>query len=397
MNPDLERLQAYPFQRLKQLLDGRQPADKSAIKLSIGEPAHPPPAFVLDTLRDSLNDIARYPATKGEVALREAMASWLCQRFQLPALDPETEVLPVSGTREALFAVAQACIDRSQQPLVISPNPFYQIYEGAALMAGADLRWLDCRGDSGFLPDFTSLSEADWKRCQLLYICSPGNPSGAVIPESTLQWLIEQAQRYDFIIASDECYSEIYLDEATPPPGLLQAAAAMGHTDYRQCLVFHSLSKRSNLPGLRSGLVAGDAAILKRFLQYRTYQGCAMPLPQQLASIAAWQDEQHVQENRQRYREKFEAVLPILQPVMSVQRPEAGFYLWPTLDESDTEFAADLYAEENVTVLPGSFLGRGEGASNPGAGHCRLALVAELEQCVEAAQRIAGFCQRRSQ
>lgn len=397
MNPDLERLQAYPFERLKALLDSRQAADKSAIKLSIGEPAHPPPAFVLDRLRDSLGEIARYPATKGDGALREAMATWLCQRFQLPALNPETEVLPVSGTREALFAVAQACVDRSRQPLVISPNPFYQIYEGAALMAGADLRWLDCRADSGFLPDFESISEADWQRCQLLYICSPGNPSGAVIPQSTLQWLIEQAQRYDFIIASDECYSEIYLDESTPPTGLLQAAAAMGHTDYRQCLVFHSLSKRSNLPGLRSGLVAGDAEILKRFLQYRTYQGCAMPLPQQLASIAAWQDETHVQDNRQRYREKFEAVLPLLQPVMNVDRPEAGFYLWPTLGCSDTEFAADLYAEENVTVLPGSFLGRGEGDANPGAGHCRLALVAELDQCIEAAHRIAGFCQRRSQ
>lgn len=397
MNPDLERLQAYPFERLKALLDSRQAPDKSAIKLSIGEPAHPPPAFVLERLRDSLGEIARYPATKGDATLREAMANWLCQRFQLPSLNPETEVLPVSGTREALFAVAQACIDRSQQPLVISPNPFYQIYEGAALMAGADLRWLDCRADSGFLPDFESISEADWQRCQLLYICSPGNPSGAVIPQSTLQWLIEQAQRYDFIIASDECYSEIYLDESAPPTGLLQAAAAMGHSDYRQCLVFHSLSKRSNLPGLRSGLVAGDADILKRFLQYRTYQGCAMPLPQQLASIAAWQDETHVQDNRQRYREKFDAVLPILQPVMNVDRPEAGFYLWPTLGCSDTEFAADLYAEENVTVLPGSFLGRGEGDANPGAGHCRLALVAELDQCIEAAHRIAGFCQRRSQ
>ena len=391
MNPDLDRLQAYPFERLKQLLDQRQAAAKPAIKLSIGEPAHPPPAFVLDRLRDSLEDIARYPATKGDIALREAMAAWLCQRFQLPALNPDTEVLPVSGTREALFAVAQACIDRSKNPLVISPNPFYQIYEGAALMAGADLHWLDCRSDSAFLPDFESVSESDWQRCQLLYICSPGNPSGAVIPQATLQWLIEQAQRYDFIIASDECYSEIYLDEDTPPPGLLQAAAAMGRTDYRNCLVFHSLSKRSNLPGLRSGFAAGDSEVLQRFLRYRTYHGCAMPIHHQLASIAAWNDEKHVQTNRALYREKFDAVLDILGGPLKVSAPAAGFYLWPKTPISDEAFAQRLQAEHNVTVLPGRYLSRTINGKNPGENRIRMALVAPLEECIEGAQRIKAL------
>jgi N-succinyldiaminopimelate aminotransferase len=389
MNPDLLVLQPYPFERLRQLFADLAPAaGKSAIALSIGEPRHPSPDFVLKVIADNLPRLANYPSTAGIPELGQAVANWLQRRFSLIAIDPLHQILPVSGTREALFAFAQAVVDRSRDALVMSPNPFYQIYEGAALLAGAQPVFINCTADTGFLPDFASISEQQWQQCQLLYLCSPGNPTGAVMPLAQLQSLIRLAQEHDFVIASDECYSEIYFDEANPPPGLLQACAAMGDSDYRNCVVFHSLSKRSNLPGLRSGFVAGDTEILRRFLQYRTYHGCAMPVHHQLGSIAAWSDEVHVQANRQLYRDKFTAVLEILDGQLEVTAPDAGFYLWPKTPISDTELARQLFAREHVTVLPGSFLARPAHGLNPGANRLRMALVAEPEQCIEAAQRI---------
>ena len=393
MNPDLERLQPYPFEKLRTLLADTQPVAKPHIALSIGEPKHATPALITDSLRDHLDALSSYPLTKGIAALREAIADWLIARFRLPAqgIDPEIQVLPVNGTREALFAFAQAVVDRTRAPLVLSPNPFYQIYEGAALLAGAQPHFLACTADRAYQPDFDAVAAATWERCQLIYLCSPGNPTGAVIPQEQLQKLIGLAQRYDFVIASDECYSELYFDESAPPVGLLQAAAAMGHEDFRRCVVFHSLSKRSNAPGLRSGFVAGDAQILGRFLHYRTYHGCAMPLQHQHASIAAWRDEEHVRANRDLYREKFDAVLAILQPVMQVQRPDAGFYLWARTPGGDEAFARGLFEQQHVTVLPGSYLSREIDGINPGAGHVRMALVATPDACIEAAQRIREY------
>jgi len=390
MNPDLHRLEPYPFEKLRRLFEGLEPpADKSPIALSLGEPRHAAPHFVLQTVAANLDRASTYPSTAGLLVLRQAMANWLTTRFGLPGVDPERQVLPLNGTREGLFAFAQAVVHRKPGALVMSPNPFYQIYEGAALLAGATPHFIDCVAANGFLPDFDAVTPEQWRDCQLLYICSPGNPTGAVIPLERLQQLIALAREYDFIIAGDECYSEIYFDEGSPPPGLLQACAAAGDTDYRNCVVFHSLSKRSNLPGLRSGFIAGDADILADFLLYRTYHGCAMPPYHQLASVAAWEDEEHVKENRRRYREKFSAVLAELEGHLEVGAPDAGFYLWPRTPVPDTDFARQLYAEEHVTVLPGRFLARNSGAGNPGEGRVRMALVAELEQCVEAARRIA--------
>ncbi len=395
MNPDLNRLQPYPFERLAALKSGLEPpAELDHIALSIGEPRHPTPSLIHESVLGHLHGLSRYPNTRGETTLREAIVDWLSARFSLPtgSLDPETQVLPVNGTREALFSFAQAVINRGRtQPLVMMPNPFYQIYEGAALLAGAQPHYLNCTESNGFVPDFESIDTLAWKRCQLLYLCSPGNPSGAVIDLATLQRLIELAERHDFIIAADECYSEIYLDERQPPVGLLQAAAAMGHEDYRRCVVFHSLSKRSNAPGLRSGFVAGDRRILADYFRYRTYHGCAMPLQHQAASAAAWRDERHVRANREAYRAKFDAVLDILSPTLEIQRPEAGFYLWMKTPIADTDFAAWLYASRNVTVLPGSFLSRDTPSGNPGRDRVRMALVAELDECVDAARRIRGF------
>lgn len=389
MNPDLQKLQPYPFERLRQLFAGLEPpAKKQAISLSIGEPRHAAPSFVLAEIGANLHRLSNYPSTAGLPELREAIAAWLQRRFHLADVDAAHQVLPVNGTREALFAFAQAVVAPKSQALVMSPNPFYQIYEGAALLAGATPHFLNCTAASGLLPDFASVSEQQWQQCQLLYLCSPGNPTGAVMPLAQLQQLITLAREHDFIIASDECYSEIYFDENAPPAGLLEACAAMGDSDYRNCVVFHSLSKRSNLPGLRSGFVAGDAEILRQFALYRTYHGCAMPVHHQLGSIAAWNDEAHVQANRQLYREKFSAVLAEFDGKLDVSAPDAGFYLWPRLDSSDTEFARQLYATENVTVLPGSFLARDAHGINPGANHLRIALVAEPEQCVNAARRI---------
>ncbi|MDY0049853.1 MAG: succinyldiaminopimelate transaminase [Halothiobacillaceae bacterium] len=402
MNRDLDRLHPYPFEKLAALKQGiTPPEDRAHIALSIGEPRHAPPEFVLRTLSEHLGGLAQYPLTKGQASLREAIADWLTKRFQLPAhtLDPERHILPVAGTREALFSFAQAVVDRhpcgAEAPLVLMPNPFYQIYEGAALLAGAEPWYYPTDAQNGFLPDFDAIPEAIWARCQLFYVCSPGNPTGAVLDDSGYLRLLEHAERHDFIIASDECYSELYFDESAPPTGLLQTAAQHGRDRYTRCVVFHSLSKRSNLPGLRSGFVAGDADILKRYLRYRTYQGCALPPPTQAASEAAWRDETHVLANRALYRHKFDAVLDILQGVLDVRRPDAGFYLWAHTPDhwSDTDFARELYARENLTVLPGSYLSRPVDGHDPGANYLRLALVAEPEACIEAAQRLRRFVQ----
>ncbi len=391
MNPLLARLQPYPFEKLRQLFADLTPAPaKSAISLSIGEPRHPSPPFVVEALAASLDKLANYPATAGLEALRAAIASWLTRRFALAGIDPGHQVLPVNGTREALFAFAQAVLAPGEEALVMMPNPFYQIYEGAALLAGAQPHFINCTAESDFLPDFGAVTEEQWRRCRLLYLCSPGNPTGAVLPLAQLQSLIALAREYDFVIASDECYSEIYRDEDQPPAGLLQACAAMGDSDYRNCVVFHSLSKRSNLPGLRSGFVAGDASILRDFLLYRTYHGSAMPLHHQFASIAAWRDEGHVRENRQRYREKFSAVLAILDGHLEVMAPDAGFYLWPRTPIPDTQFARALYEGEHVTVLPGRFLARPCAGVNPGEFRVRMALVAEQAECEEAARRVVA-------
>jgi N-succinyldiaminopimelate aminotransferase len=395
MNENLNQLQPYPFEKLRTLFEGTNPdTSKAPIALSIGEPKHTSPAFVLQAVADNLDKLANYPATLGIPELRTTIAQWLQQRFALPAIDADTQVLPVNGTREALFAFAQTVVNPVPGATVISPNPFYQIYEGAALLAGATPDFLNCTAENGFIPDFDAVTEQQWQNCQLLYLCTPGNPTGAVIPSATLQQLIALARQYDFVIASDECYSEIYPDENNPPPGLLQACAEMGDSDYRNCIVFHSLSKRSNLPGLRSGFVAGDARILANFLKYRTYHGCAMPLHHQLASIAAWGDEQHVRENRQLYRDKFSAVLAQLNGHMEVSAPEAGFYLWPKTPIADTDFARLLYEQEHVTVLPGRYLGRDAAGSNPGENRVRMALVAPLSDCIEAAERIVSVVTR---
>ncbi len=396
MNPDLNRLHPYPFEKLATLKAGAvPPTDLPHIALSIGEPQHPPPEPVLRVLAEQLPRLAQYPATRGLPELRQVIAGWATQRFQLPPGSlSEAHLLPVNGTREALFAIAQTVVDRNApRPLIVSPNPFYQIYEGAALLAGADLHLLNCTADNGFVPDFASVSADIWRDCQLVYLCSPGNPAGAVVSEQQWRQLIALADMHDFIIAADECYSEIYRDEQQPPLGLLEVCAHLGRTDYRRCLVFHSLSKRSNLPGLRSGFVAGDAQLIAEFLRYRTYHGCAMPVPTQLASIAAWQDEAHVRENRQHYREKFDAVLDILGDALPCQRPDAGFYLWPETPVDDETFARELYAQQNVTVLPGSYLGRDFGDGNPGKNRVRMALVAPLAECVTAAKRIRTFVQ----
>jgi len=394
MNPDLDRLQPYPFEKLADLKAGvKPPAGLDHIALSIGEPKHATPRLVTDVVAAHLHNLSVYPSTRGAAELREVIAKWLTRRFDLPegSIDPTRQILPLNGTREGLFAFAQAVIDRRPSPLVLMPNPFYQIYEGAALLAGAEPRYLPSTEANGFVPDFEIVDRDTWRRCQLVYICSPGNPTGAVIDEGALQRLITLADEHDFIIAADECYSELYADEEARPPGLLQAAAAMGRTDYRRCTVFHSLSKRSNAPGLRSGFAAGDADIIERFFRYRTYHGCAMPLQHQQASIAAWSDEGHVIANRQLYREKFAAVLEILDGVLDIPRPQAGFYLWPKTPIPDTDFARGLYGSQNVTVLPGRFLSRSSEGVDPGVNRVRLALVPPLDECVDAATRIRRY------
>jgi N-succinyldiaminopimelate aminotransferase len=396
MNPNLDRLQPYPFEKLATLKAGiTPPADKAHIALSIGEPKHPTPSFISEAIISHLHTLSNYPLTRGSDTLREAIVGWLNRRFEVPdgLLDAARHVLPVNGTREALFAFAQAVVEPHADARVMMPNPFYQIYEGAALLAGATPYFLNTTAEHNFLPDLDAASEADWQNCQLLYLCSPGNPTGAVADAATLGKLLELADKHDFIIASDECYSEIYFDEDRPPVGLLQVAAQLGRTDFSRCVVFHSLSKRSNAPGLRSGFVAGDEKVIQQFLKYRTYHGCAMPPATQAASITAWDDEAHVKHNRDLYREKFAAVLKILSPVLDVQMPDAAFYLWAKTPNnmSDTEFARGLFETQNVTVLPGSFLSRDTDAGNPGEGYLRMALVAPLDECVDAAQRIQTY------
>ncbi|MBF8660532.1 succinyldiaminopimelate transaminase [Pseudomonas putida] len=398
MNPALSQLQPYPFEKLRALLGSVTPAaDKRAIALSIGEPKHASPPFVAQAMADNLDKLAVYPSTLGLPALRQAIGQWCERRFGVPAgwLDAERHILPVNGTREALFAFTQAVVDRDADGLVLSPNPFYQIYEGAALLAGATPHYLPCLEGNGFNPDFDAVPDHVWARCQILFLCSPGNPTGALVPMDTLKKLIALADAHDFVIAADECYSELYFDEDAPPPGLLSACAELGRSDFKRCVVFHSLSKRSNLPGLRSGFVAGDADIIKPFLLYRTYHGCAMPVQTQLASIAAWEDEAHVRANRDQYRAKYDAVLAILEPVMDVQRPDGSFYLWAKVPGSDADFTRDLFEAEHVTVVPGSYLSREVDGVNPGAGRVRMALVAPLSECIEAAERIRAFLRTR--
>jgi len=400
MNPKLELLQPYPFEKLNALKAAvTAPTTLSAISLSIGEPKHPAPQFVCNTLIENINTLANYPLTKGSDKLRQVITQWLNQRFSLPqdALDPNRHILPVNGTREALFAFAQCIIDPTEQATVLMPNPFYQIYEGATYLAGATPVFLNTTKENNFIPDFNQVNEETWQRCQLLYLCTPGNPTGAALDHNTLEKLIHLAEKYDFIIASDECYSEIYPDENNPPKGLLEVSAAMGRLDFKNCVVFHSLSKRSNLPGLRSGFVAGDAEIMKKFLLYRTYHGCAMPLANQAASEKAWADEEHVIENRRLYRQKFDAVIRILRSVTEVSAPDASFYLWLKTPEDDETFAQKLFAQTHITILPGSYLSRPVNNINPGKGYVRLALVAQLDECIEAAQRIKEFIEQNYQ
>ncbi len=397
MNPDLDRLHPYPFERLRALFADLQPTPAlEPIRLSVGEPQHPPPEAVQAVLAESLAGLARYPSTRGQRDLREAIAGWLQRRYGLSAaLDPERHVLPVNGTREALFALAQVVVDREPGAVVLLPNPFYQIYEGAALLAGAEPWYLDTPVEQDFLPDLESVPRILWERCRLLYLCSPGNPHGAVMSRAQWQTAIELAHRYDFVIAADECYAELYREGSEPPPGILEAADALGLTHYDRCIAFHSLSKRSNLPGLRSGFVAGDPEVLARFHTYRTYQGCALPPPVQAASRAAWLDEDHVRTNRERYRAKFDAVVPILQEVLDVAVPAAGFYLWPEVPRGDdTGFARGLYAQKHVTVVPGRFLARAQPHGDPGRGRVRIALVDDEARCRQAAERIRDFVHR---
>lgn len=399
MNPHLAQLQPYPFERLAKLLAGLEPpAGMKPISMGVGEPQHAVPAFILETLREALGGIAHYPNSLGSEQLRDSIAGWLGRRFALgdAAVNPQTQVLPVAGTREALFAFAQAIVDRSQTARVVMPNPFYQIYEGAALLAGAQPTLMPCQADHQWLPDFNAIDEQQWQQCQLLYLCSPANPTGAVMPMAQLQLAIELAHRHDFVIAADECYSEIYLDEATPPPGLLQAAKQVGNDRFERCVVFHSLSKRSNVPGMRSGFVAGDQNLLKAFRQYRTYHGCTMSPAVQAASAAAWSDESHVQENRALYREKFRVFLDTLDldslnGRLTAAEPEASFYLWPKVqipDQDDESLIRRMYSEAALSALPGRYLARDIDGHNPGADHLRLSLVPPLEDCREAAQRL---------
>ena len=396
MNPRLEALHAYPFERLARLKAHlTPPAQLTHIAMSIGEPQHTPPAFVLEALRQHLDRLGSYPATAGLPQLRAACAGWLTRRYGLPAgsVNPETMVLPVNGTREGLFAFVQAAVDGGRAPLVAMPNPCYQIYEGAALLAGAQPYFLDTTAANGYQPDLSAVPAQVWKRCQALFLCSPGNPTGAVLPPGLLRQALDLADRYDFVIAADECYADIYLDERAPPPGLLQAAQASGRERFERCVVFHSLSKRSSVPGLRSGFVAGDPAFMAHFLLYRTYHGSAMPVPTQLASVAAWQDDAHAAANRRVYQEKFARVLPILRPVMDVTQPAGGFYLWPDVGGDEERFTRELFVRANLTVLPGSYLGRSGAAGNPGAGRVRISLVPGVAQCLEAAHRLREFLQ----
>ena len=397
MNHNLTYLHPYPFAKMATLLANSVPAhDYSEIKLGIGEPKHEPPAFVLDVLRENLDKISRYPTTNGMFELRQTIAHWLEKRFFLHHVDANTQVLPVMGTREAIFSLVQAVVDHKASvspmpaPTIVMPNPFYQIYEGAAILAQAEPYFVPCTLDDDFKGNYRAVPKDVWMRTQLLFVCSPNNPTGSVMTMEDWEYLIRLSDQYDFIIASDECYSELYFD--TAPIGLLQACAALGRHDFKNCIVFHSLSKRSNLPGLRSGFVAGDANILQAYLQYRTYQGCAMPIPHQLASIAAWQDEKHVAHNRALYQEKFALWMSELGALLDLRMPEAGFYFWVKVPEpfdgDDERFVKALYEQANIHALAGRYLSRDIDGKNPGQGYVRIALVASVDESREAINRI---------
>jgi N-succinyldiaminopimelate aminotransferase len=392
VNPHLDKLQTYPFEKLRRLMASVTPdPELTEIGLYIGEPRHATPAFIKEALVAGLDGLSNYPATSGQPALRRAIADWMERRYGL-AVDPDTEIIPTNGSREALFSFAQAVVDasRGHVPLVVSPNPFYQIYEGGAYLAGADIRFLNSLRGNDFAFDYDSLPAEEWRRVQLLIVCSPANPTGKVLDLDDWKRLFALSDRYGFVIASDECYSEIYPDEGAPPLGALQAAKTLGR-DFARLVMLSSLSKRSNVPGMRSGFVAGDAGILGDYLRYRTSHGCAMSPAFQAASIAAWRDEAHVVANREQYRRKFAAVVPLLRDALGVSPPDAGFYLWAETPIADTEFARLLAAEQNVHVLPGSFLARQAHGVNPGAGQVRVALVAPFAECVDAAVRIQQF------
>ncbi|MBU6492864.1 MAG: succinyldiaminopimelate transaminase [Burkholderiales bacterium] len=397
MNPLLAKLQPYPFEKLRALVQDITPAASfKPISFGIGEPKHPTPLFIKEALSDALGGLSNYPATQGTEALRQAIANWLEKRYRLPNVNPATEVLPVNGSREALFSFAQAVVDGSRpNALVLCPNPFYQIYEGAALLAGATPYFANSDPARNFAPDYDAVPAEIWQQVQLLFVCSPGNPTGAVLGLDDWRKLFALSDQYGFTIASDECYSEIYFDEERPPLGGLEAAHQLGR-NFDRLVVFSSLSKRSNVPGMRSGFVAGDAALLKQFLLYRTYHGCAMSPAIQAASVAAWSDEAHVRLNRSKYARKFQTIAPLLGEVLDVSMPDAGFYLWARVDRrtglSDTEFTRRLLADYNVTVLPGSFLGRESQGTNPAKNFVRIALVAEVDECTEGAQRIVQCC-----
>ena len=398
MNPRLELLQPYAFEKLRALMAGvAPPAGLRHINLSIGEPQHPTPALVKDALAANLASLARYPVTRGLPELRAAIAQWLARRHDLASIDPETQVLPVLGSREAIFSIAQVVLDPAERDaLVVCPNPFYQIYEGATLLGGATPHFVNAFAADGFRSDWDAVPADVWKRTRLLYACSPGNPNGRVMPREEWRKLFELSDRYGFVIVSDECYSEIYFDEASPPPGALGVARSLGRDGFPRLIVLGSLSKRSNAPGLRSGFAAGDGSLMERFHAYRTYHGCAMSNAVQHASIAAWKDERHVAENRRLYREKFDAFHAIVNPALPLTRPEAAFYFWAAVPGDDTAFARELLAATNMTVLPGSFMSRDAHGANPGRGFVRIALVSTIEETREAAHRLAGFATRLS-
>ena len=398
MNPRLGLLQPYPFERLNALLAGvKPPAGLTPVSLSLGEPQHPTPEFIKQALAANFGGLARYPLTKGLPELRQAIAGWLARRHAIPALDAETQVLPVSGTREALFSIAQAVLDPADtQARVICPNPFYQIYEGAALLGGAKPLFVNADGARGGAPDWDAITEADWANTRLVYACSPGNPTGRIMPLDEWAMLFERADRHGFTIVADECYSEIYFDESAPPPGALAAAHRLGRAGFPRLVVMGSLSKRSNVPGLRSGFVAGDAQVLKPFLLYRTYHGSALSNTVQQASVAAWNDEAHVLENRRLYREKFATFFDLVNPVLPLSRPDAAFYFWCRVPGDDEAFARELFAATGVTVLPGSYLSREAHGTNPGRGYVRMALVSTVAEAAEAGRRIAAFARERS-
>ncbi|MFA7668667.1 MAG: succinyldiaminopimelate transaminase [Burkholderiaceae bacterium] len=393
MNPRLDALHPYPFEKLRRLLArAAAPPDLPVIDLSIGEPKHAAPQSVVEAMKNAMAGLSVYPPTKGDPELRRSMATWISRRYSIPPPDADTQILPVQGSREALFAIAQTVVDATQDPYVICPNPFYQIYEGAALLAGARPWYLNVDPDIAHGYVWDDIPDDVLAHTQLMYVCSPGNPTGRVLSLDDWRHLFELSDEFGFVIAADECYSEIYFDEARPPMGSLEAATRLGRHDYRRLVSFSSLSKRSSLPGLRSGYVAGDADILAHFLLYRTYHGSAMSAVVSRASISAWDDEAHVLENRRLYREKLDAVLPILGPALNVERPQAAFFLWAPTPYDDAQFTLDLYAATGVITLPGSFLAREAHGVNPGSRRVRIALVAPQGQCVEASHRIAGFC-----